>query len=76
MVTKEPTVEQIKEFWKRVHVISRGKSWVVKKEGNSKVTRIYKDKKSAVSDTRKLIRNGYDVVIHKRDGSVQKWERL
>jgi hypothetical protein len=57
---------------KRVHVISRGDSWAVKKEGNLKASKIYQDKQAAISDARK---SGVDVVVHKKDGSIQKWEK-
>jgi hypothetical protein len=57
---------------KRVHVISRGDNWAVKKEGNVKASKIYPDKQTAISDAR---RSGSDVVVHKKDGSIQKWEK-
>lgn len=60
---------------KRVHVISRNKDWAIKKEGNSKASRVYKEKRSAVDGAKKLIRDGYDIVVHRRDGSIQKWEK-
>ena len=60
---------------KRVHVISRQDGWAVKKEGNSRATKIYTDKEEAVQDASKLKKDGCDVVIHKKDGSIQKWEK-
>jgi hypothetical protein len=57
---------------KRVHVISRGDSWAVKKEGNLKASKVYPDKETAITGARK---SGHDVVVHKKDGSIQKWEK-
>ena len=57
---------------RRVHVISRRDRWVVKKEGNSRASKIY-DSKSAAEKGASEISNGSDVVIHRRDGTVQKW---
>lgn len=58
----------------RVHVISRDKGWAVKKEGASRATKIYKEKKTAVKKAVKSAKKkGGDVVVHKRDGSIQKW---
>ena len=58
----------------RVHVISRKDRWAVKKEGNSKASKIYVTKSAAEKNASKIA-NGRDVVIHKRDGSIQKWIR-
>jgi len=58
----------------RVHVISRDKGWAVKKEGASRATKIYKGKDTAVKKaTKSAKKKGGDVVVHKRDGSIQKW---
>ena len=59
---------------KRVHVVSRKDGWAVKKEGNSKASKIY-DTKSAAEKSASRISKGRDIVIHKRDGSIQKWKR-
>ena len=60
---------------KRIHVTSRSNGWAVKKEGLSKASKIYKTKDSAVSGARKLRSKGLDLVVHKRDGTIQKWEK-
>ena len=59
---------------KRVHVISRKDGWAVKKEGNSKASKIYSTKSDAERSASEISK-GRDVVIHKRDGSIQKWKR-
>ena len=60
---------------KRVHVISRKSGWAVKKEGNSRASKIYSNKETAVKKASKLREGGHDVVIHKKDGSIQKWDK-
>lgn len=60
---------------KRIHVTSRSKGWAVKKEGLSKASKIYKTKASAVNGARRLRSKGLDIVVHKRDGTIQKWEK-
>jgi len=60
---------------KRVHVISRKASWAIKKEGKTRASKIYNNKKSAVSSARKLKEKGHDIIIHNKDGSIQKWEK-
>lgn len=60
---------------KRVHIISRKDGWAIKKEGKTRASKIYNNKKSAVSSTRKLKEKGHDVIVHKKDGSIQKWEK-
>lgn len=60
---------------KRVHIISRKDGWAVKKEGTSRASKIYQKKDRAVNDAQKLKNSGHDVIIHKRDGTIQKWEK-
>jgi hypothetical protein len=59
----------------RVHIISRDGGWAIKKEGNTKATKIYQSKDSAIRGARKFIEKGHDVIVHKRDGSIQAWEK-
>ncbi len=60
---------------KRIHVIKRGEGWAIKKEGASRATRIYKNKREAVEEGREFREMGYDLAIHKKDGSIQRWEK-
>ncbi len=60
---------------KRVHVISRKDAWAIKKQGASRATKIYKKKDTALREARKMCKIGYDVIVHKKDGSIQKWEK-
>jgi len=58
---------------KRTHVVKRDSGWAVKKEGTKRATKVYTTKEQAVKGTEKARKLGSDVVIHKRDGSIQKW---
>lgn len=60
---------------KRTHIIKRGKGWALKKEGNTRATKLYENKKEAIKDAQKDRKNGSDVIIHKSDGTVEKWEK-
>lgn len=60
---------------KRVHVISRRSGWAVKKEGTFRATKVYLRKDSAVKGAKRAALKGSDIVVHKRDGSIQKWVR-
>ena len=57
---------------KRVHVIKRGKRWGVKKQGTTRAGRIYKTKKEAVKEAQKYKEIGFDLIVHKEDGSIQR----
>lgn len=56
----------------RVHVIVRDDYWAIKKEGSSRASKKYQTKQKAVNAAKKLSKSGHDVVVHKRDGSVEK----
>ena len=60
---------------KRVHIISRKNAWAIKKQGASKASKIYQKKETAIQNAQKLRETGYDVIVHKKDGSIQKWEK-
>jgi hypothetical protein len=59
---------------KKVHVISRNGGWAVKREGTARASKIYRTKAAAVSGAQKSSK-GRDVVIHKKDGSIEKWQK-
>lgn len=46
----------------------------MKKEGNTRASKIYSTKDAAVKGARKTSK-GQDVVVHKKDGSIEKWYR-
>ncbi|MEQ9230678.1 MAG: DUF2188 domain-containing protein [Cyclobacteriaceae bacterium] len=60
---------------KRTHIIKRGNSWAVKTEGKSKASKVYASKEDALIGAQSMRKNGYDVVVHKSDGTVQKWQK-
>ncbi|TET74522.1 MAG: DUF2188 domain-containing protein [Candidatus Aminicenantes bacterium] len=64
-----------KDTSKRVHIISRKDGWAVKKQGASRASKIYQKKETAIKNAQKLRRTGHDVIVHKKDGSIQKWEK-
>jgi len=60
---------------KRVHIISRKQDWAVKKEGTSRASKIYSNKYTAIKSAEKLRSTGHDVVVHKKDGTIQEWKK-
>jgi hypothetical protein len=59
----------------RVHIIKRESGWAVKKEGDQKASKIHESKEEAREHSRVYREKGHDVIIHKRDGSIEKWEK-
>ena len=60
---------------KRAHVIKRGSGWAVKKQGAERAIRIYTTKAEAVKGAEKLKSSGHDIIVHRQDGSIEKWNR-
>ncbi len=60
---------------KRVHIIKRETGWAVKIQGHSRATGIFATKKSAIKEAQPYKTKGYDLIIHKTDGTIEKWER-
>lgn len=60
---------------KRVHVIKRTDGWVVKKEGAERASRKYDTKQEAVESAKIYYQRGHDIVIHKNDGTIEKWTK-
>lgn len=60
---------------KRVHIIKRDNGWAVKKQGAQKASKIYETKEKAKKGANPLRKNGHDLVIHKRDGSIEEWKK-
>ena len=59
----------------RTHVVKRDTGWAVKKEGNKRASRTFQTKDEAIKEAQKYKKDGSDVVVHKKDGSIQKWEK-
>lgn len=60
---------------KRVHIIKRTDGWVVKKEGAERASRKYGTKQEAVKSAKTYREKGHDLVIHKKDGTIEKWSK-
>mgnify|MGYP005844457793 CR=1 FL=1 len=60
---------------KRTHVLKRESGWAVKKEGAQRATKVYSTKEEAVKSAEKSRKSGSDVVVHKKDGSIQQWKK-
>lgn len=60
---------------KRVHIISSGGMWAIKKEGGARAIRKFTNKDLAVSFSKKLHGKGYDIILHRKDGSVDSWTK-
>ncbi|MCD6105173.1 MAG: DUF2188 domain-containing protein [Thermosipho sp. (in: Bacteria)] len=60
---------------KRYHVTKRGDGWAVKREGSKKASKVHKTKEGAKKDAQKYREKGNDVVIHKKDGTIEKWQK-
>lgn len=59
----------------RYHITKRGDGWAVKKEGSQRASKIYDNKEVAKQDAQKYREKGSDLIIHKRDGSIEKWQK-
>ncbi|MDD5312630.1 MAG: DUF2188 domain-containing protein [Dehalococcoidia bacterium] len=64
-----------KQLPKRAHIIARDRGWAIKKEGSTRASSLHQDKNDAISSAKRLKRQGHDIVVHKKDGSIQKWEK-
>jgi hypothetical protein len=60
---------------KRYHIITRGKGWALLKESNSQATGLYDKKEEAIVAAEKYRAKGFDVIVHKTNGSVEKWKK-
>ncbi len=58
---------------KRVHIISSKGGWAIKKQGASKASKVYPDKDSAMGSAQAMREKGHDVIVHKKDGTIQRW---
>lgn len=56
----------------RVHIISQGNSWKVKREGSQRATRVFANQNDAIRYTGSTM-SSYDIVVHSKDGSVYRW---
>jgi hypothetical protein len=59
----------------RYHIVKRGEGWVLRKERASEVAKFYNTKEDAKIGAEKYWEEGHDIVVHKRDGSIEKWTK-
>lgn len=59
---------------KSIHVIKRGNRWAVRKYGASRALKLYDEKVDAILAASKYWERGYDLVVHRKDGSVEYWK--
>jgi hypothetical protein len=57
------------------HIITRGKGWALKRENASKATKVYETKENAREDAERFRDRGCDIIVHKRNGYVEVWEK-
>ena len=57
--------------YKCAHIIKRKKQWALRKNGSRRAMRLYEDKDVAANDGLKLMKQGYDLIIHDADGAVE-----
>jgi hypothetical protein len=57
----------------RTHVVKRESGWAIKKEGMKRALKTYKTKEEAIKDAKKTKNDESVLIIHKKDGSIQKW---
>ncbi len=61
---------------KRVHIISRiNGGWAVLKQGASRAVKVYPTREEAVLGSYPFLQLGYDLVIHRKDGSVEQFKK-
>jgi len=60
---------------KRAHIISRDKGWAIKKEGLSRASQVHQSKEAALKSAQKLKKSGLDIIVHRKDGSIERWEK-
>ncbi len=61
---------------KRVHIISRiDGGWAVLKQGASRALKVYPTRDDALIGSHRFLQLGYDLVIHRKDGSVEQYKK-
>lgn len=55
----------------RVHVVPSKSGWSVKKEGSKRASSVSPTKTDAINAAKKM-KSGERVIIHKKDGTIQK----
>jgi hypothetical protein len=58
-----------------IHVIKHGTSWGVVKGGTLEWLRLFPIKENAVSFARGFILKGFDLIVHRSDGTVERYTK-
>lgn len=58
---------------KRIHIIFSTNGWMLKKEGAKRASKTFRTKDEAISGAKKIKNYNGAIIIHKRDGSIQRW---
>lgn len=58
----------------RVHIVARRNRWATKWESKSRASKLFDTKAQAIQAAYASTHKRYDIVIHKKDGSVERWE--
>lgn len=62
---------------KQYHVVPHENGWAVKTWGCSKSTSIYDTQKEAISSAKRVVKGeNYELIIHRRDGSVRERNQI
>jgi hypothetical protein len=57
----------------KTHIIKRESGWAIKNENSSRATKVFSTKEKAVKEATKKAKSGGDVIVHKKDGTIQEW---
>ena len=61
---------------KKIHVVPYGGDWAVKREGNSKASKVFDTKEEAINEARNMAwRNSEEVIVHNKQGHITKGKR-
>ncbi|MCY7351636.1 MAG: DUF2188 domain-containing protein [Cytophagaceae bacterium] len=62
---------------RRIHVIYRDQNWITKGEGAQRANKIFKLTRDAVAAADFALKNGKvnAVIVHKMDGTIEKWKK-
>ena len=55
------------------HVIKSRNNWAVRKDGASRAFKVVPLREDAIKIAKNLNKKGVELVIHRKDGSVEKW---
>jgi uncharacterized protein YdaT len=58
----------------KLHVLPRDNGWAIKREGNSRASRIFDTKRGAVAKAKNMAAHDGYVYVHNKDGAIQRVE--